>query len=135
MKSVHSARRTTALTWGAIGEVGLLGVLFNWYIVRHSENAWIVALVVVAAFLTAVGMVVVVTASRLGTGVKWTAAVLIASVSGGIAVLAIVLLVAGSGTEGGIGLLLLLAVLGMDIIAAYIPRAAMTGTQAQRRRG
>jgi hypothetical protein len=132
VKSVHRARRTTALSWGAVGEVELLGVLFVWHIGQRSESAWSVSLLLAAALVTAVGMVVVVTASRLGVGVKWTVAVLVAGVGGSVAVFAIVGLVAGSDIEAGIAPLLLPAAIGMVVIAVQIPRAAPTGTQVQR---
>lgn len=126
MKSVYRARRTTALSWAAIGEVLLLCVLFLWHISQQTESALIVFLVVLGAFFTAVGAAVIMIASRSGTGLKLVAALLVATVSSGITVFAIVQLIVESGTKKGIGLLLLMAAFGMGVIAVHITRTYAT---------
>lgn len=114
------------MTWAAIAEVGLAGVLMVWLISPSAaETAGYgspvsIILLVVSMLLTTVGMGVVLVAPRLPRGIKLTMTLLIAVAAGALIPLALTGLVAAG--SGGYGLLLLLAVIGMEFLAVSIPR-------------
>lgn len=116
-----------ALTWAAIAEVGLAGVVLLWLISPSAAGTagygspLSMALLFVSMLFTAVGVLVVLVASRLSRGVKLTITLLLAATAGGVIPLAIAGLSAAGG--GGYGLLLVLAVIGMEFLAVHIPRA------------
>jgi hypothetical protein len=119
-------KQAVALTWAAIAEVGLAGVLLVWLISPSTVetagygSALSMVLLAVSMLFTAVGMAVVVVAPRLSRGVKLAVTLLIAVTAGGVIPLAMTGLFAAD--SGGYGLLLALAVIGMEFLAVHIPR-------------
>ena len=119
--------RVVALTWAAIAEVGLAGVILLWLISPSAAGSagygspLSMVLLIVAMLFTAVGGLVVLVISRLSRGVRLAATLLLAAAAGGVIPLAITGLSTAGG--GGYGLLLILAVIGMEFLAVQIPRA------------
>jgi len=121
-------KRAAALTWAAIAEVGLAGVLLVWLISPSAaETAGYgsplsMVLLVVSMLFTTVGMAVVLVAPRLSRSVTLAITLFIAATAGGVIPLAMTGLFAAD--SGGYGLLLALAVIDMEFLAVHIPRAA-----------
>jgi hypothetical protein len=126
-RRAERGNRATALTWGAIAEVGLAGVALVWLISPSVAGTagygypLSMALLVFSMLFTAVGMAIVLVAPRLSRGVRLAITLLLAVTAGSVIPLAMTgLLAAGS---AGYGLLLVLAVIGMELLAVSIPRA------------
>ncbi|MGH3811573.1 MAG: hypothetical protein ACRDUV_03820 [Pseudonocardiaceae bacterium] len=126
-RRAERGNRTVALTWAAIAEVGLAGVLMVWLISPSAAGTagygspLSMILLVVSMLFTAVGMGALVIAPRLPRSVKLAMTLLIAATAGALIPLALTGLFATGG--GGYGLLLVLAVIGMEFLAVTIPRA------------
>jgi hypothetical protein len=119
--------RAAALTWAAIAEAGLGGVLLVWLISPSAAetagygSALSISVLVASMLFTAVGMGIVLSVHRLARPIKLIMTLLIAVTAGGVIPLALAELFAAD--SGGYGLLLILAVTGMEVLAVQIPRA------------
>lgn len=126
-RRAERGNRAAALTWAAIAEIGLAGVLMVWLISPSAAGTagygrpLSMILLVVSMLFTAVGMGALLVAPRLPRGVKLAMTLLIAAAAGALIPLALTGLFA-TGIEG-YGLLLVLAVIGMEYLAVNIPRA------------
>lgn len=115
------------MAWAAIAEAGLAGVVFVWLISPTAAGTagygppLSILLLTVSMLLTAAGALAVLAEPRLSRGVKLTITLLLAATAGGVIPLAIIGLFAAE--SGGYGLLLVLAVVGMAVLALFIPRA------------
>jgi len=99
--------RAAALTWAAIAEAGLGGVLLVWLISPSAAET--------------AGYGSVLSVHRLARPIKLIMTLLIAVTAGGVIPLALAELFAAD--SGGYGFLLILAVIGMEVLAVQIPRA------------
>lgn len=116
------------MTWAAIAEVGLGGVLLVWLISPSTAatagygSALSMGLLIVSMLFTALGMGIVLFAHQLSRGIKLAITLLIAATAGGVIPLAMTALFAAD--SAGYGLLLALAVIGMEFLAVQIPRTS-----------
>lgn len=114
------------MTWAAIAEVGLAGVLFIWLISpAAAEKAgygfvFSSILLVLSMLFTAVGVLTLLAAPRLSRGFRLTVTLLLAAIAGGVLPLAMTGLFTAQ--SRGYRLLLVLAVVGMEFLAVRIPR-------------
>lgn len=121
-------RCPAAMAWAAIAEICLVGVIIIWLTspsaAAHAGygRAGSITVLAVSVLLTAMGVVVTVSASRLRRGPRLTVAIMLAIVAGGVLPLALTDLV-GPGSPGVI-VPLSLAVIGMEFVAAFLIRAA-----------
>lgn len=115
------------MSWAAIAEAGLAGVVFVWLISPTAARTagygppLSMLLLAVSMLLTALGALAVLVKPRVSRGVKLTITLLLAATAGGVIPLAINGLF--SSESGGYGLLLVVAVVGMEVLALLIPRA------------
>ncbi|MGH4008861.1 MAG: hypothetical protein ACRDTH_12015 [Pseudonocardiaceae bacterium] len=127
-RRAERGNQAAALTWAAIAEVGLAGVLVVWLISPAAAGTAgygfpvSMILLVVSILITAVGMGVLRVAPRLPRNIKLAMTLLIAATAGALIPLALTALFATG--SGGYGFLLALAVIGMEYLAVTIPRAA-----------
>lgn len=127
-RRAERGNRAAALTWAAIAEVGLAGVVLVWLISPSAAGTagygypLSMALLIFSMLFTAAGIAIVLVTPQLSRGVRLAITMLLAATAGSVIPLALTgLLAAGS---GGYGLLLVLAVFGMEFLAVNIPRAA-----------
>jgi hypothetical protein len=116
------------MAWAAISGICLVGVIIIWLIspsaAAHAGygRAGSITVLALSVLLTATGVVVAVSASRLRRGPRLTVAIMLAVVAGGVIPLALTDLV-GPGVTGVI-VPLVLAVIGMEFLAVFLIRAA-----------
>jgi hypothetical protein len=116
------------MAWAGIAEICLVGVIIIWLIspsaAAHAGygHTGSITLLALSAVLTATGVVVALSASRLGRGPRLTVAITLAVVAGSVIPLALTDLV-GPGLTGVV-VPLALAVIGMEFLAVFLIRVA-----------
>ncbi len=84
---------------------------------------WSRATLSAGVVMTVLGWLCLASPRPFALGVRWTIALLLAAAAGGVALVALVAITPPSdATQAGGGLLLLLAAVGMDVLAASLPK-------------
>src|SRR5437763_6309596 len=94
-KGKSKSRRFAAMTWAAIAETCLVGVIIIWLISPSAAaqagygRAGSIIVLALSMLFTAMGVVMTLSASRLRRGPRLTVAILLAVVAGGVIPLAL----------------------------------------------
>lgn len=118
--------RSTALTWAAIAEVVLCGLLFALIVAFDGDDGvpfgvpGASAVLLAAIVTTAAGAVVAGRGAGVSAGPRIAVTALVAVAAGLVAVLAITCFFSPNGSVAGLGIPLVLAVVGMNVVAARV---------------